>query len=100
MILAQIYGAKASGSGSPLMKILSIKSWYLYATLVGAVMVFIGYLYGIKNSGNIWLVTLVSWASLVIAEVVLARLVFKTIPQGTVLIGFILVLAGFIIANL
>ena len=59
----------------------------------------VGYIYGIKIFNNIWLVTLTSWTALVVAEIILAKFVFQTTPEGTVLLGFLLVLVGFLIAN-
>ncbi|MBI5733708.1 MAG: hypothetical protein HY973_02070 [Candidatus Kerfeldbacteria bacterium] len=100
MIVAQIFGAKASAAGVSLGQVLKLNNWYSWASIIGVFTVLAGYLYGIRIFNNIWLVTLTSWTALVIAEIILARLVFQTIPQGTVLIGFLLVLNGFIIANL
>jgi len=100
MIVAQIFGAKASAGGNSLWLILKPSGWYFWATLIGGFIIISGYLYGIKIFNNIWLVTLTSWTALMITEIILARLVFQTIPEGNVLIGFLLVLSGFIIANL
>lgn len=100
MILAQVFGAKASSAGTQLGQILKLNNWYSWASIGGVFIVLAGYLYGIKIFNNIWLVTMTSWTALVIAEIILARLVFKTVPEGTVLIGFTLVLIGFVIANL
>jgi len=100
MILAQVFGAKMSTAGVSLRQILKLDNWYAWVSIVGVFTVLIGYLYGIKVFNNIWLVTLTSWTALVVAEIILARFVFKTVPEGTVLFGFILVLVGFIVANL
>jgi len=100
MIAAQIFGAKASTAGSAITQILKLSNWYFWVSFIGVFIVLAGYLYGIKVFNNIWLVVLTSWTALVIAEIILARFVFKTIPEGTVLFGLVLVLAGFVIANL
>ena len=100
MIMAQVFGAKASTAGTNIWQILKLNNWYSLISIVGVFMVLFGYLYGIKISNNIWLVTLTSWTALVVAEIIVARLVFHTMPEGTVLVGFLLVLIGFIIANL
>lgn len=100
MILAQIFGAKASTAGSQALQILKLNNWYIWVSFLGIFIVLVGYVLGIKIFNNIWLVTLTSWTALVVAEIILARTVFKTIPEGTVLIGFVLVLIGFIVANI
>jgi hypothetical protein len=100
MIVAQVFGAKASTAGSHIGQILKLSNWYFWISLFGVFIVLAGYLYGIKVFNNIWLVTMTSWTALVVAEIILARLVFKTVPEGTVLFGFVLVLIGFVIANL
>lgn len=100
MIMAQIFGARASNNGASLFDVLKLSNWYSWVSIAGVFMVLGGYLYGIRVFNDIWLVTLTSWASLVVAEIILAKFVFNTVPEGTVLVGFILVLVGFIIANL
>ena len=100
MIMSQVFGAKAVTAGVSVRQIIKLNNWYIWISLGGVFMLLGGYLYGIKIFNNIWLVTLTSWAALVVAEIVLARFVFKTLPEGTVLIGFVFVLIGFIIANL
>ena len=100
MILAQIYGAKASTAGTSVTQILKLNNWYFWVSIAGVFIVLGGYIYGIKILNNIGLVVLTSWTALMVAEVILARTVFKTIPEGTVLVGFVLVLAGFIVANI
>jgi hypothetical protein len=100
MILAQIFGARASGLAEAVWPVLKPTNWYLWATLLGSLSIIIGYLYGITVYKNIWLVTLTSWTVIVIVEVLLAWLVFHTVPQGSVLIGFSLVLICFILANI
>lgn len=100
MIAAQVFGSKASADGVHIWQIFKLNSWYIWVSIVGVFIVLAGYLYGIKVFNNIWLVTMTSWTGLVLAEIILAYIVFKTVPEGTVLIGFILATAGFIIANL
>ncbi len=100
MILAQVFGAKASTSGVDIWQILKLNGWYSWVSVLGVFMVLVGYLYGIKVFNDIWLVTLTSWTALVVAEIIMAKFVFQTVPEGTVLVGFVLVLIGFIIANI
>lgn len=100
MILAQIFGSKASTTGTKIIEIFKLSDWYVWVSIVGVFMVLAGYLYGIKVFNDIWLVTLTSWTALVVAEILLARFVFQTIPEGNVLIGFVLVSIGFIVANI
>jgi flagellar biosynthesis protein FliP len=100
MIAAQVYGSKAVSSGVNFWDVFKPSNWYFWVSIVGVFTVLIGYFYGIKVFNNIWLVTLTSWTALVVAEIILAQMVFKTIPEGNVLIGFVLVLIGFIVSNL
>ncbi|MBU1039064.1 hypothetical protein KKC17_02430 [Patescibacteria group bacterium] len=101
MILAQVYGAKASSLGQPLVNFFKLNNWYGWVTILGALIVLLGYLYGIKSAGqNIWLVTLTSWTAIIIVEVSLNWFVFGNLPQSNVRLGFILVLIGFILANI
>ena len=100
MILAQIYGARASLTSSVFWTSLRPDAWYVWATFGGALSVLSGYFYGITVWRNIWLVTLTSWTAIVLIEIILAWLVFRTPLQGSVLAGFILVLIGFVLANL
>ena len=100
MILAQVFGAKVSTAGASIVQVLKLNNWYSWVSIVGVFTVLIGYLYGIKVFNNIWLVTLTSWTAVVVSEIILARLVFKTVPEDTVLVGFVLVLIGFVVANL
>lgn len=100
MILAQVYGSRASMLNNNFWIALQPKQWYFWVTILGALTILVGYLYGITIFKNIWLVALTSWTAIVIVEVFMSWFVFHTIPSGTVLTGFILVLAGFIIANL
>ena len=81
--------------------IFKFNNWYVWVSIVGVFALLGGYLYGIKVfNNNIWLVTLTSWTALVIAEIIIAKVVFKTAPEGNVLLGFVFVLIGFIVANL
>lgn len=101
MILAQVFGAKVSASGASIVHIFKFNNWYVWVSIVGVFALLGGYLYGIKVfNNNIWLVTLTSWTALVIAEIIIAKVVFKTAPEGNVLLGFVFVLIGFIVANL
>jgi len=100
MILAQVFGARASLASSSFWTSLRPDAWYLWVTIAGAISVLSGYFYGITVWRNIWLVTLTSWTAIVLIEIILAWLVFRTPLQGNVLAGFILVLIGFILANL
>ncbi|MFZ5391130.1 MAG: hypothetical protein ACOZAJ_02535 [Patescibacteria group bacterium] len=101
MIIAQVYGAKSSAAGQPLLSFFKPTNWYGWVTILGALTILFGYLYGIKNTGqNIWLVTLTSWTAIIIVEVTLNWLVFGNLPEANVRLGFLLVLIGFILANL
>ncbi len=79
---------------------MSLTNWYLWASVVGSILIIVGYFYGISVVKNIWLVTIVSWGTIVIVEPIISYVVFKTVPQGNILIGFVLVALGFIIANI
>ncbi len=100
MIIAQMYGARASMLTGNYWIALQPKQWYFWVTITGALTILVGYLYGITVFKNIWLVAITSWTAIVIVEVFMSWLVFNTVPSGTVLVGFVLVLVGFIIANL
>jgi len=100
MIMAQIFGAKTSLASSSFWAALKPSSWYLWVTLAAAIFILIGYFFGIRVFNNIWLVTLTSWTTIVIVEIAVNWLVFHTMPTGTVLAGFLLVVAGFVIANI
>ncbi len=100
MITAQIFGARVSSTEASFLAILKNNAWLGAATLIGAFVVLVGYLYGIKIFHNIWLVTLTSWSAVVITETLLAWTVFHTIPHGWTLVGFTLVLCGFAAAQI
>jgi hypothetical protein len=100
MILAQVFSSKAITKGASFGQILKFNNWYIWVSVIGVFLVLMGYMYGIRISYNIWLVTIISWTALVVAEIIIARLVFQTMPSGPVLYGFMLVLIGFIVANL
>jgi len=100
IIVAQIFGAKKSLMGASFWEAIKPNQWYMWLSILGTLLILIGYFYGITIFKNIWLVTITSWTALVIAEVGLSWLVFRTIPQGSVLLGLILVLVGFSLASL
>ena len=71
----------------------------LVTLLFGAVMLSVGYVYGTKFWGDIWIVTLVSTGAIVLVEPLLAWSYFGTLPQGRTLWGLALVVAGFIVTG-
>lgn len=99
MIASQIWGAQATTKATSFFSNLLPNHWYIWATLLGGLIILTGYFYGITILKNIWLVTITSWTGVVIAEVLFASVVFKSWPSGQVLIGFLLVLTGFTLAN-
>lgn len=54
---------------------------------------------GIKWSGNVNIVNLMSWSAIILVTVLLAIFYFKEIPKSNVLLGLVLAVLGVIIAN-
>ncbi len=61
---------------------------------VGGLLLVLGYMLGIKQWQNIWIVGVVSITSIVIMEPIITYGVFQEIPTRGVLIGFILGILG------
>ena len=72
-----------------LVVIVTVGGWSLLA----------GYMLGLRAFKNIWIVSTVSIASILVAEPILAYLVAHQVPSRGALVGFVLGIIGLILAT-
>lgn len=90
-ILAEVLLASAAAAGAPLYVPFALS--FLAIALAG-VMLVAGYMTGISVLRNIWAVSVVSIASILIVEPLSDYLVFLQLPTTGALVGFILAACG------
>ncbi len=59
-----------------------------------------GYIYGYKYFEKIWVITIISWSSILIIEPALNYLIFKEMPAGNTLVASLLAVAAIIVSIL
>jgi len=95
-ILAEIYGAKFySMPGSSFAKIFFK---LLPVIIIAGILLLGGYMLGLKTFKNIWIVSVISITSILIAEPIIDYTVTKQLPTKGALIGLIFGVLGFISA--
>ena len=88
---------RSEGSFAEIIKYLMIA-----APLAAACVIFItiGYIYGFRYFNKIWVVTIISWSSIIMIEPILNYFLFKELPSGKILISAILAILAIIISIL
>jgi hypothetical protein len=67
---------------------------------LGVGLLLLGYIYGIRSLRQIWLVTVISWSSIVLIEPVLNYWFFRELPGARTVIAGFLALAAIVISIL
>jgi len=70
---------------------------FLVMILAGAFLV-TGYMLGFRSFKNIWIVSVISLATILITEPIIDYLIFRQLPTTGALIGLVLAVAGFAFA--
>ena len=86
---------KVNGSFGDILRYVLILSPVLILCLV---LLLFGYIYGYRNFQKIWVVTIISWSSIVVVETFLNYLILHEIPKGRTLIGGILAIPAIVIS--
>lgn len=95
-ILSEMLSAKYYFS--PNSQITHILLKLIPLTIIGSILILVGYMLGYKTFSNIWIISAISITSILIIEPTLAFLVFKQLPTKGALIGLILGATGFFTA--
>jgi hypothetical protein len=82
-------------SDSPLLQMFF--KMFLLMTIAGGFLL-LGYVIGFSAFKNIWIVSVASITSILVAEPILAWILFKQVPSIGAIIGFILGAIGLIVA--
>ena len=90
-VYAETFGVRQQLFSSGFWKIV------LFMT-IGGILLVMGYILGYKGYQNLWIVTVVSITTLLIAEPLVIYIFFNQIPTTGALIGFILGILGLIAA--
>ncbi len=95
-IYAEIFSSKASSLGSGF-------SWLIFGRglalmIFGCLLLLLGYIFGFKTFKNIWIVSVISITSILIAEPILNYLIFQQLPTKGALMGLILGIIGLILS--
>ena len=93
-IYAEVVGAKNAGSSSFLLIFLKM---FLIITLAGGLLV-ASYMLGFNAFKNIWIVSAVSIASILIMEPTLNWIIIKQLPTPGAIIGFVLGVIGLFVS--
>lgn len=78
-----------------------ILKWLIFLIpffVLSFVLLLIGYIYGYRYFQKIWIITIVSWSSIVLIEPILNYLIFKELPQGKIIFSGVLALAAIAIS--
>jgi hypothetical protein len=67
--------------------------------LVAVILLLLGYFFGYINIKNVWLISIISVVSILLAEPLIILSLLKEIPSKGSIIGFILAVVGLIIAT-
>ncbi|MFA4937078.1 MAG: hypothetical protein WC575_02180 [Patescibacteria group bacterium] len=99
-IFLEIYFAnkfKDSGTTAEVFKYLLLAIPF---AVVFSLLILWGYIYGYRVFEKIWVITIISWSSILIIEPTLNYLIFKEVPAGNTLIAGGLAVAAIIISIL
>ena len=98
MIFSEVWAAKAAAQVSgPLATVVG--KGFIVAAL-GAFLLVVGYVFGYRAFGNIWIVGVISITAILILEPVLNYGIFRELPTLGAGIGFALGALGFVFAIL
>jgi hypothetical protein len=86
---------KVNGSFSDILRFLFLLSPIF---IICFSILLIGYIYGYRSFNKIWVVTIVSWSSILVVETLLNYFIFYELPRGKTLIGGILAIAAIVIS--
>jgi len=95
-ILSEIIGAKAFGLNDNAFVKTFIR--VIPIMLLGSVLLVTGYMLGLKNFKNIWIVSAVSITSILIAEPIINYTITRQLPTRGALVGLIFGALGFFAA--
>jgi len=93
-IYAEVFSSKLMMASQNILWGIFTKS--LFLMIVGCVMLLFGYILGVRIFNSIWIVSVISITSILVAEPVLNYVLFQTLPTRGPLIGLILGILGFI----
>ncbi|MFH1112166.1 MAG: hypothetical protein V1712_03840 [Patescibacteria group bacterium] len=88
---------KDGGTSSEVFKYLLLVVPF---AVVFSVLILWGYIYGYRVFEKIWVITIISWSSILIIEPALNYLIFKEVPAGNTLIAGGLAVAAIVISIL
>ncbi len=92
-IYAEILSAKRQSQNGPFMEVFL---QMLAIFIVAGILLILGYMLGYGFFKNIWIISVLSIASIVIIEPILAYAIFREFPSRGPLIGMILGILGMI----
>ena len=92
-----ILAGKFKSSGN-LSEILKVFVYLIPIFILCLVFLLLGYIYGYRYFRKIWIVTIISWSSIVLVEPILNYIIFKELPSGKVVIASVLALAAIFIS--
>lgn len=99
-IFFEIYLAgkfRTGGNTADITKtILLVVPW----AVIFSLLILWGYIYGYKYFEKIWIITIISWSSILIIEPVLNYLIFKELPVGNTLVASVLAVVAIIVSVL
>lgn len=98
-ILALFIGESIAIYGEMLATKAKFEHAILYG-IIGQLFLIYGYYLGYKALNNIWIVTVTSIASIIIAEPLIILITMREIPGRNVFIGCALGIIGLIVANI
>lgn len=78
-----------------------ILKWLIFLIpffVLSFVLLSIGYIYGYRHFQKIWIITIVSWSSIVLIEPILNYLILKELPQGKIIVSGLLALSAIAIS--
>lgn len=88
---------RASGSFPHIFKNLLL---LIPLFIISFFLLLLGYIYGFRAYQRIWVITIVSWSSIVLVEPVLNYFLFHELPSGNTLLAAILALAAIVVSIL
>lgn len=68
--------------------------------VISFLLLLLGYIYGYRSFNKIWIITIVSWSSILLVEPILNYFIFNELPQGRILISGILAIVAIVISIL
>ncbi|GEM_PF-3555848 len=88
---------KALGSFSEIGKFILLLTPLF---IISFILLLFGYIYGYRNFNKIWVITVVSWSSIILVESTLNYFIFNELPRGKTLISGVLAIVAIVISIL